>query len=107
MLQTTTEVGLNPGLVAGKILLVDNDTDALGIVSAVAKAASMEVITAPNAAKAREIGLAEHPNIVIANLVQPDGSGLPLIRYFTNLDDQIPVIIIAEKTSIEMVANAI
>lgn len=90
-----------------KILIIDDDTDAILILSTVLRDQGYEVITALDGITGLDMIVAEHPDLILLDLMMPEKSGISLlhdIKEDENLKD-IPVIMVtgvARETGIDL-----
>ena len=79
-----------------RVLLVDDDLDALEIRKRIFEKEGHYVVAAPTAARAREHFLAESPDSVILDLRVPDlDDGLALIREFRAASPEVRIVVLA------------
>jgi DNA-binding response OmpR family regulator len=79
-----------------RVLLVDDDLDALEIRKLIFEKDGHHVFSAPTAASAREQFLAESPDSVILDLRLPDlEDGLILIREFRAASREVKIVVLA------------
>jgi CheY-like chemotaxis protein len=90
-----------------KILIIDDDTDAILILSTVLRDQGYGVITALDGITGLDMIVAEHPDLILLDLMMPEKSGISLlhdIKEDENLKD-IPVIMVtgvASETGIDL-----
>jgi PAS domain S-box-containing protein len=78
--QLELKAGALPSLSGVRVLVVDDDEDARGVLSAVLGSYGAEVTTATNAAQALEILAADSPNVLVSDINMPGMDGYELIR---------------------------
>jgi DNA-binding response OmpR family regulator len=79
-----------------RVLLVDDDADALSIRKLIFENDGYEVAAAPNATRAREQFHAEPPQIVILDLRLPETEdGLALIREFRAASRDVKIVVLS------------
>jgi len=79
-----------------RVLLVDDDLDALEIRKLIFEKDGHHVLAASSAARAREQFLAESPDSVILDLRLPDPEdGLALIREFRGVSREVKIVVLA------------
>ena len=72
-----------------RVLAVDDDADALGLLKDVLQAAGAEVATASSAASALETIRAFRPQVLVADIGMPDVDGFELIRRIRASEDPV------------------
>jgi CheY-like chemotaxis protein len=70
-----------------KILVVDDDPDYLELVSGILAARGAFVCSASTVADAMRVFAEAVPDVIVSDLVMPDGGGLALIQYIRRLSD--------------------
>jgi DNA-binding response OmpR family regulator len=87
---------IEPSLTGARLLIVDDDADALELMSIALEASGATVITASSAAYAREEIAARRPDVIIADVGMPHEDGCSLVRRIREQDGSpataIPVI---------------
>lgn len=79
-----------------RVLLVDDDADALAIRKLIFENGGHQVFAAPSASLAREQFHAETPDIVILDLRLPDATdGLALIREFRDASLKVKIVVLS------------
>lgn len=83
-----------------KILIVEDDTDALKAVSIQLEAAGYVVIQATNVASAISMARSEHPDVIVLDLGLPDGNGYSVLRELNSYSvTSAPVIVLTARGS--------
>ncbi len=85
-----------------EILLVDDDDDLRRAYAAHLTIQGFVVAEAGNAARARELFGASHPDLAILDFRLPDGTALDLIASFKDLEPEIPIIVLTGYGSMEL-----
>jgi CheY-like chemotaxis protein len=86
---------------ANKILIIDDDTDVILILSTVLRDQGYDVITAEDGIKGLDMVKRERPDLILLDLMMPEKSGISLlqdIKEDKNLKD-IPVIMVTGVSS--------
>ena len=91
-----------------KVLVVDDDPNIRRMIVAALKRDGYEFLEAPNGREALDTMRAEHPNVVVLDLMMPILSGWDVLRERAGDDDlrRIPVIVISANRDPE-VATAV
>ena len=83
-----------------QLLVVDDDPDILKVLKANLELYGFDTITAGNWAKAKEI-LNDHlPDIIILDLMLPDGDGIRICKLLKDRHPRIPIIMLTAKDSV-------
>src|SRR5258708_4622305 len=69
------------------VLIVDDTSERLELVSKFMRQADFHVITARDATEAFEVARREHPSLVISDVVMPNTSGIELTRMIRDDDE--------------------
>ena len=88
------------------ILIVDDEPNALKVLSAILSEDGYHVIESPNVAKAIKIISQKDIDAVITDLRMPSMSGMNLFDYITNTHTDIPVIFLTAYGSVDSAVNA-
>jgi two-component system, NtrC family, response regulator PilR len=92
--------------VSRRVLIVDDEPSMLDFLSLLLKDEGMEVTTAGSAAAARA-GLAEgSPDLVLCDILMPDGNGLDLLKEIKQSDPHTSVIMMTAYTSTKSAIEA-
>ena len=83
-----------------KILVVDDNPDAIAIVKSALEARGYTVLTAERGAAALESVAADKPDVILLDIMMPDMSGLEVLEKLkaTPATASIPVILVTAKT---------
>src|SRR5438874_2653571 len=103
-------IGAQPENAPKRLLLVEDNEDAVVIYSATLVHAGYDVITAPSLEEARDAVKVKTPDLVILDLRLPDGDGLTLLEEWRRPGPmkEVPVIIVtAHGARQEMEAAAV
>src|ERR1700683_937967 len=76
------------------ILVVDDDDDLRSMINRVLTGLGYEVLDASGGNEAAVVYAQHRPDLVIADLIMPDGEGLELIRHLRRMDKQLKIIAI-------------
>ncbi|MEK7789607.1 MAG: response regulator transcription factor [Planctomycetota bacterium] len=83
-----------------QLLVVDDDPDILKVLKANLELYGFDTITAGNWAKAKEI-LNDHlPDLIILDLMLPDGDGIQICKLLKDRHPRIPIIMLTAKDSV-------
>ena len=82
-----------------KILVVDDSKTAMHIVTTILKKAPYELVTAHDGQQAIEMAVAEHPDLILMDVVMPRKTGFEACRELKHRDDtkSIPVILVTTR----------
>ena len=87
-----------------KVLIVDDDPDIVQLVREVCEIESMEVTSAGSASELWDKLKENKPDIIILDIMLPDGNGLDLIKKIRDVYRNMPVIFLtARKSDIDMI----
>jgi DNA-binding response OmpR family regulator len=77
------------------ILIVDDEEDWRKVLDKILKGDGYQVYSVPSAAAAREWLAANRPNLIILDIMMPDGNGLDLCRWIRSKPElaKIPIIL--------------
>ncbi len=92
---------------SASILVVDDDDALARFVAEILTDHGYDVVTAPNADRARELVESTDYDIVVTDLRMPGGSGLELIGWIKRYDPRIAVLAITAFGSIETAVQAV
>ncbi|HWQ83740.1 MAG TPA: response regulator [Anaerolineales bacterium] len=88
---------------AEKILIVDDDIDTLRLVGLMLQRQGYEISAASNGIQALAMVQAEHPDLILLDLMMPDIDGVEVTRRLRSADDtkDVPIIMFTAKTQVE------
>ena len=89
-----------------RALVVDDDAHSLTAMSELVQAEGFEVMTAPNLAEARAHLEKQLPDVVLSDLMLPDGRGTELLRELLE-EPTIEVILVTGKATVETAVEAL
>lgn len=91
------------------ILLIDDETDILDMLSLMIETFGYRVITADNCTTAKEKIASNKENIAmcITDMNLPDGSGLDIIEFITNNRSALPVAVFTAHGNVELAVNCL
>lgn len=95
------------GSVSPRILLVDDSADFRDIVDVFLQSKGVEVVTASTARKGEEAFSNTKPELVLLDVVLPDGSGVDLVSHIKGLSPSTPVLMVSATGETETIVNAI
>ncbi len=98
-----TQIGANN---KGRILIVDDEPNALRVLSAILDEEGYEIITASNVESASNIVNNEDVDAVITDLKMPGGDGMQLFEYLSEIKPDIPVIFLTAYGTVESAVGA-
>jgi len=88
-----------------KILIVDDETDFLSIISQRVESWGYETILASNGDEAMDVFMSKAPDVVILDYIMPDINGVELLNKIRSVDAKIPVIMFTAKPDPEAIQN--
>lgn len=80
-----------------RILVIDDEEPQLQIISYALKDAGFDVETGTTADQAKELFDSYQPDLVVLDIMLPDGSGLELCRYYREKSD-VPIVFLSAKS---------
>ena len=90
-----------------KILIVDDDVDALELMEELFESKGYDPLTASNGIEALNLVRDEDPDMVISDIRMPDMDGMQLLEELSKRHPQIPVIMVTAHGTIEAAVEAI
>ena len=90
-----------------KILIVDDDVDALELMEELFESKGYDPMTATNGIEALNLVRDEDPDMVISDIRMPDMDGMQLLEELSKRHPQIPVIMVTAHGTIEAAVEAI
>ncbi|MEW6001498.1 MAG: sigma-54 dependent transcriptional regulator [Nitrospirota bacterium] len=90
----------------GRVLIVDDEPNAVKVLSAILSDAGCGVIDAPNAEKAIKIVSKEDVDVVITDLRMPNRDGMQLFEYIVENHSDIPVIFLTAYGTVDSAVYA-
>ncbi|HUH00085.1 MAG TPA: sigma-54 dependent transcriptional regulator [Gammaproteobacteria bacterium] len=92
----------------GRILVVDDEADIRSLLEEILSEEGYEVVSAANAAQAREHRAASSPDLVLLDIWMPDADGISLLREWSTSDDVIPcpVVMMSGHATVETAVEA-
>lgn len=89
------------------LLLVDDDTDFLGVLATAMQKRGFAVSTAHNAETAYELAVQDPPEFVVVDLKMPGNSGLVLVRQLSAMEAGSKIVVLTGYASIATAIEAI
>lgn len=92
----------------GRILVVDDEADIRSLLEEILSEEGYEVVSAANAAQAREHRTASSPDLVLLDIWMPDADGISLLREWSTGDDMrpCPVVMMSGHATVETAVEA-
>src|SRR5690606_30279595 len=92
----------------GRILVVDDEADIRSLLEEILSEEGYEVVSAANAAQAREHRAASSPDLVLLDIWMPDADGISLLREWSTGDDvrPCPVVMMSGHATVETAVEA-
>jgi DNA-binding NtrC family response regulator len=88
------------------LLLIDDDPNTLASLSRAFRLAGHEATVCDNAARAAELILNQHFDLILSDVVMPGKSGLELLEELKKAGVQTPIVLISGQANIEMAVKA-
>jgi two-component system nitrogen regulation response regulator GlnG len=88
------------------LLVVDDDRSIPHFVGALFRNTDITVHSAGTAAEALEKIRGERPDVILLDIVLPDGSGLELVSKIREIDERVPVVVITSTAESELAIEA-
>lgn len=95
------------GRAGGQILLVDDELNALKVLSAILREEGYKVFQAQDVGSAQKFLVDEDIDVVITDLKMPGKDGMQLFEYITGHHSEIPVIFLTAYGSVDSAVHAI
>ena len=92
---------------AGRILLVDDDTAVLAVLTALLHEEGMSIESAASATEALQKLRSQPTDVIVTDMRLPDGNGIDLLRKSREIKPDVPVIVITGYGSIEEAVEAV
>jgi DNA-binding NtrC family response regulator len=89
-----------------KVLLVDDETDFLEIMSYTIESWGYAVIKASNGKTAMKAFSEENPDVAVLDYIMPDISGIELLKKIRDINADIPVIMFTAKPDAEAIKES-
>ncbi len=96
-----------PGKARGRVLLVDDEINALKVLSAILREEGYTVSEVQNVDRAQDVLTSDDIDVVITDLKMPGRDGMQLFDYVTDQHPDIPVIFLTAYGSVDSAVNAI
>ena len=89
-----------------RILIVDDETDFLDIISQRIESWGYGTILASNAKEAMDALMSEKPDVIILDYIMPDINGIELLNKIRDIDTRVPVIMFTAKPDMDAIGNS-
>ncbi len=91
------------------ILIVDDEESLVNVLARKFEEEGVKVLTAPNGKIGLETALAEHPDIILLDIMMPEMDGFDVMRHLQQDEwgKTVPIILLTNSSSIETVAKAV
>ena len=91
------------------ILIVDDEESLVNVLARKFEEEGVNVITAQNGKVGLEKALAEHPDIILLDIMMPEMDGFDVMRHLQEDEwgKTVPIILLTNSSSIETVAKAV
>lgn len=77
-----------------KILIVDDEADLVKVIATLLSKAGYEVITAGNGRDGLRVFYAEHPDLIVLDLIMPEMDGLTMCQRIREVNEHVPVVML-------------
>lgn len=88
-----------------KILMVDDETDFVEIMTQRIESWGYQVISASNGKEALDLFTDKKPDVIILDYLMPDINGIDLLKKIRTLDRNVPVLMFSAKAETENVRD--
>jgi DNA-binding NtrC family response regulator len=89
-----------------RILVVDDEPDIRRLVQEILEDEQYQVVTAKDAASAREAYSNEHPDLVLLDIWMPDTDGISLLKEWSRTGTMVPVVIMSGHGTVDTAVEA-
>jgi two-component system OmpR family response regulator len=83
-----------------RVLVVDDEPTILELLSGSLRFAGFDVVTASNGAQALRVASASRPDLILLDVMMPDGDGFEVVRQMRAGGPQIPVIFLTARSAV-------
>jgi DNA-binding response OmpR family regulator len=90
-----------------RILIVDDESDLLDMLTAYFLSSKYDVDTATNGAEALAVVSRQRPDVVLLDIYMPEMSGLEALKEIMKIDQSIAVIMVTGNTQLSITVDAI
>ena len=92
--------GRGGGSGAARLLVVDDEETILELLSRSLRFAGFEVMTAASGAEALRVAVASRPDLVLLDVMMPDGDGFEVVRQMRSTGPDLPVIFLSARDGV-------
>jgi two-component system, OmpR family, response regulator len=92
--------GSGGGSGAARLLVVDDEETILELLSRSLRFAGFEVMTAASGAEALRVAVASRPDLVLLDVMMPDGDGFEVVRQMRSTGPDLPVIFLSARDGV-------
>ena len=82
------------------MLVVDDEATILELLSGSLRLAGFEVVTAANGAEAVRAAASDRPDLVLLDVMMPDGDGFEVLRWMRSAGAEVPVIFLTARDEV-------
>jgi CheY-like chemotaxis protein len=92
-----------------KVLIVDDEESLLTVLSTKFSEEGVNVLTAENGKKALEVAFAEHPDIIILDIMMPEMDGFDVMKHLQEDEwgKTVPIILLTNSSSFDTISKAV
>jgi two-component system, OmpR family, response regulator len=90
---------------AARLLVVDDEATILELLAGSLRFAGFEVVTAASGAEAMRAASTARPDLILLDVMMPDGDGFEVVRRMRSLGADVPVIFLTAREEVQMRIN--
>jgi two-component system, OmpR family, response regulator len=88
-----------------RLLVVDDEATILELLAGSLRFAGFEVVTAASGAEAVRAAATTRPDLILLDVMMPDGDGFEVVRHMRSIDADVPVIFLTAREEVRMRIN--
>jgi CheY-like chemotaxis protein len=94
---------------AQKVLIVDDEESLLTVLSTKFTEEGITVLTAENGKKALEVAFAEHPDVIVLDIMMPEMDGFDVMKHLQEDEwgKTVPIILLTNSSSFDTISKAV
>jgi two-component system, OmpR family, response regulator len=90
-----------------RLLVVDDEATILELLAGSLRFAGFEVVTAASGAEAVRAAATTRPDLILLDVMMPDGDGFEVVRHMRSIDADVPVIFLTAREEVRMRINGL